>query len=294
MGDDNPLKILQNDALYSGCPEWTKEEAPVSLPIPREDAAGYTYRHAGALAKQVRDQLDLGDRPGLSLLSVLEEVCGIKVFHLDFQPTGTAASTKSDSFGPAVLLNKKNVRWRRNFDLAHELFHLLTWDVFRALPGDKGGGSSRPGKMEETLANIFASNLLMPMEAIRNAISAKADEDRVACEDVFDIARQFDVSTDALLWRMHNLAMLSGDKDTTCNLIDRTRDLSAVMEDREDSSPAKLPERYRALAIKALRHGLFSTGRFAEYMAISRHEAAKYAQQEVTDGEEIPLAPAGR
>ena len=49
----------------------------------------------------------------------------VKVFHLPLEPTGTAASTYGEAFGMAVLLNSSHVAWRRNFDLAHELFQQI-------------------------------------------------------------------------------------------------------------------------------------------------------------------------
>ena len=44
--------------------------------------------------------------------------------------------------------------------------------------------------------------------------------------------------------------------------------------------------------MKALRHGEMALGRFAEYLGISRQQAAKYVEQEAQDDEEVRLAPA--
>ncbi|HEY0462625.1 MAG TPA: ImmA/IrrE family metallo-endopeptidase [Polyangiaceae bacterium] len=80
---------------------------------------------------------------------MLEEQCGVKVFHLDFEPRGTAASSHSAGFGNAVLLNKKNPKWRRNFDLAHELFHLLTWNFVGSSSAGHGVWSESDEKLAE-------------------------------------------------------------------------------------------------------------------------------------------------
>ncbi|AMV35428.1 hypothetical protein VN12_25280 [Pirellula sp. SH-Sr6A] len=56
---------------------------------------------------------------------------GVKIFFLDFEPSGTAACSLFERFRSEILLNSRIVNRRRNFDLAHELFHLLTWNVFR-------------------------------------------------------------------------------------------------------------------------------------------------------------------
>ena len=118
---------------------------------------------------------------------------------LDFEPSGTAASAVSETFGAAVLLNAKNARWRRNHDLAHELFHLLTWSLFHPV----AGGSMVAEEQEEKLATTFASNLLMPSDPFGSAIQSRGRGDKITFESLFDIAREFDVSVESVLWRMH-------------------------------------------------------------------------------------------
>jgi len=277
---------------YHNLELWTNEELPVSLPSVAGTAASFTYRRAEALAKEVRDKLTLGDRPGLSLLSVLEEVCGVKVFHLRFDPAGPAVSARSETYGAAMLLNAGNVRWRRNFDLAHELFHLLTWSVFRTGGGEKT--SLTDDDKEEKLADVFASRLLLPAEAVESAFTAKVRDGKMGYEEVYDIARQFDVSASAMLWRLYNLKLLA-DSLSPDDVRSTARGLAAryaAYEERRDTTPLKWPERYKALAVKALNSGAMSTGRFAEYMEITRQDAMRYVQQEPTDGQEVPLAPA--
>ncbi len=291
---DMEASFLRLCEQYYNLEVWTDNVIPSRLPAANGLPTDYGFRDAEALAKQVRDQLEMGDRPGLSLLAVLEEVCGVKVFHMDFEPSGTAACAKSDTFGAAVLLNARNRRWRRNFDLAHEFFHLLTWDVFRVAPEGQVP-SSCPSGPEEQFANAFASDLLMPSDAVREAINRKVTKGRLTFADVFDVARQFDVSVVALLWRMQNLRLLSGDRCETQKLVDRAK-LDPMMRERlgerRDRKPCRWPERYEALAVEALRRGEVSTGRFAEYLGITRQEAMRYVEREVTDDEEIPLAPA--
>ena len=280
------LKLCEQ---YHRLEMWCGEVIQPCLPEESGDAACYGYPNAAALAKQVRDRLELGDRPGLSLLPVLEEVCGVKVFHLDFKPMGTAASTWSDTFGAAVLLNKNHVRWRRNFDLAHEVFHLFTWHVFPK-PKEAGATSSCVKGMEEKWATCFARNLLMPADAVTKAYSDKRKDGGLSYEAVFDIARQFDVSVEALLRHMSFLGIV--ERGMVESAIEHANRLVPVLEDRQRTEPPTLPERYRALAMKALRHGSISIGRFAEYLAISRQKAMKYVEQEVTDDEEVPVTPA--
>jgi len=185
------------------------------------------------------------------------------------------------------LLNAKNVRWRRNFDLAHELFHLLTWDIFRS---SKNGDDILASQGEEKLATCFASHLLMPTDVTRLAINEVSESRTISFSNLFDIARQFDVSVEALVWRMHFL--YNRNEDDTRRDIERYRATSDIWEDRERHEPPARPARFVALAVKAFRNGEMSQGRFAEYVGMSRREGMGFAEQEALEDEEVAIPPA--
>ena len=284
-------RFLQLCEQYHNLEVWCNEPRRSDLPEPEDEVEGFGYDKAEALANRVNRELLLGDRPGQALLRVLEEACGVKVFHLDFEPSGAAASTKSKVFGYAVLLNSVNVRWRRSFDLAHELFHLLTWNIFRSVDEE---APFIPGEREEKLATCFARHLLMPMAATREAVGRRARDGKLTYEALFDIAREFDVSVEALLRHMHFVyGRGPGDHEKTEREIKAANALAPVLAEREDSKPPKWPERYQSLAITALRRGEISTGRFAEYLGMSRRRAMKYVERESEiDEGEIEISPA--
>jgi Zn-dependent peptidase ImmA (M78 family) len=283
------LRFLRLCEQYHNLEMWCDERAAASLPRAAGDPARFTCDDSEELAKHVRRELQLGDRPGQCLLAVLEEVCAVKIFHLEFEPSGTAASTVSDTFGAAILLNAGSDRWRRNHDLAHELFHLLTW--FLLHPASNGPMAA--GEWQEKLATSFAANLLMPSDSFRSAVNSRARNGKIAFESLFDIAREFDVSIESVLQRMH-IVYNPGQAhtDRTMREIEQAKRLTPLLGDRESSKPLPWPARYRALAVKALRRGEISIGRFAEYLSLSRHEAMRFVEQEAPDGEEVQVAPA--
>ena len=285
-------RFLRLCEQYHNLEMWCGAKAPVSLPATtiRDSASSYGYTDAEELAKRILMELQLGDRPAQCLLVVLEEVCGVKVFHMDFEPTGTAASVVSDVFGAAVLLNTKNARWRRNHDLAHELFHLLTWPIFHS----NGEATIVAGEFEEKLATCFAANLLLPNDPFRTAINARTRKGKLAVESIYDIAREFDVSVDSVLWRIHYLYGRGvNNADQTRRDIEKSKAMAPLLEGREDpKSPHPWPARYRALALEAMRRGELAIGRFAEYLGITRQEAMRFVEQELPDGEEVQITPA--
>lgn len=273
---------------YHNLEVWCADRQPCRLPKAEGNAHSFRYRDAERLARQVRQALELGDRPGQSLLWVLEEVCGVKIFHLPFEETGSAACTLSETYGPAILLNSRAVRWRRNFDLAHELFHVLTWQVFRAGFTES---DTTPSEQEEKLATCFAGNLLMPVDTVREAIEDRSKDASITFKDLFDIARQFDVSVESLFWRMKFLFDRS--EEETRRDIERYQAVGRIWEvDRERDEPPPRPLRFRALAISALRAGKMSQGKFAEYLGISRREAMRFVEQEAPENEEVAIPPA--
>lgn len=292
-GDQAQQRQLEMEFLslcerYHNLEVWTERKTVAMLPSAEGTPETFRFAQAEELARTVRRDLALGDHPALALLQQLEEACGLKVFHLAFEPSGTAACAMSPTFGAAVLLNAKNVRWRRNFDLAHELFHLLTWNVFKP----STAGDRQPAADEEKLADCFAANLLMPDEAMKSAVTARSTGGQLALDAVFDMARQFDVSVEALLWRLHWLYRSSGQRAQTEQHIKRACACARLYEEREHTEPPVRPARFDALAVSALRRGEIAIGRFAEYMGISRRAAMEYIEQESVGDEAIELAPA--
>ena len=240
----------------------------------------FSWRQAESFARKVHNDLCLGDIPSTSLKQILEERCYVKIFHLEF--AGSAISTVSDEFGPAILLNNKNVSWRRNYDLAHELFHLLTWNMFRAT-------SKEPNETEEKLADSFASKLLMPEESLKQRIAALVDEQEQAPLDrVDDLAREFGVSLDAMIYRISTLFLIK--KEDTEQYLVAAKQLAKYHKPRESEKLETLPARYCDLAQRALRNGRLSLIQFAKYMGISYKKAQEYLMDdEIFTDEKITI-----
>lgn len=260
---------------------------PCDLPFHSGPAERFSYAQAEKLAHQSRQLLGLGERPGQSLLRVLEEVCRIKVFHLNFEPSGGAACTLSESFGAAVLLNAKHVRWRRNFDLAHELFHLLTWKTFRSVAE---GDVVEASEAEEKFATCFARNLLVPPELLRVTVDEALAKQggKLTFDDLFEIARQFDVSVEVVV--RHISFVYQKSPEWANSVLDQLRSQIGFWDNRVSDTPSALPLRFHALARQALRHGLLSTGKYAEYIGVSRRDAMQVVEQDAEDDATIEVA----
>jgi len=141
---------------------------------------------------------------------------------------------------------------------------------------------------EEKYATCFASNLLMPDETVRPVINKHRDENKIISFERLDaIARQFDVSLQALIWRIHFLYDM--DEQKTLSAIERAEIFILGRERESGEQPPIYPERYRSLAIRALQQGEISLGRFAQFMNISRRKAQDYVVEGEVDDAQISV-----
>lgn len=262
------------------------ESEAVNLPQAQGSREAFSFKDASRLAERFQEQYLHSDIPSTSIRQVLEEKFHVKIFHLPV--AGSAISTLSLEFGPAVLLNSESRLWRRNFDLAHEMFHLLTWSIFR----DPGGQRGQAGEHEERLANAFASRLLLPTDVVKNRIEDFTnDKGQVSLEALDEIAREFGVSLDALLWRL--LYLYNKPVEEIQRYLGEAQKVRWVRPPRQSDQPDRLPERYCGLAVRALREGKLSLIQFAKYMGLSYKKAEEYLVDEgdLTD-EEVSISVA--
>ena len=237
----------------------------VDLPSWPGDTVRMRYEEAELLANHTCEQFGLGSRPSHSLLGVLEDRYSVKVWHRRLGIDGSAACSRGDH-GAAVLLNADEVPWRRTFSLAHELFHLLTWkDADDGATGDNSTASERT----EQCANVFAAALLLPDDSIRRTWSSRTESGTMHEADIVEIAREYDVSADALLYRLQNLGLLSPEAVAELRQNDAFRRLDRSTRPPAWARPPEPPERYVRLAFTAYQKGSMSGARLAELLGVS-------------------------
>jgi Zn-dependent peptidase ImmA (M78 family)/transcriptional regulator with XRE-family HTH domain len=226
------------------------------------------------LAARVGNMLDLGSRPALALQKIMEQVLRTKILFIHLSDFGSAASTVHPTFGAAIVVNDEEAPWRINFTLAHELFHILTWDAF---PADDMQQNDSHFRDVEKKADRFASTLLLPESEVRQELSDRMAGQRLSFSDIVDVAHEFGVSTQALLYRMANMHLIAWERadaaahDEELILLDRR-----VRRDARYDAPES--QRFILLAAKCLRKGLISRGKFAELLEIDRSDIDEYLE----------------
>ena len=105
-----------------------------------------------------------------------------------------------------VLIARREIEGRRHFDLAHELFHVLTWN---AMPPEYSEEARETGGGRvEQLANNFAAEVLMPAAALekRGYWMSLDNNDLIARLNA--VANEFRVTSSALRRRLVALGQL--------------------------------------------------------------------------------------
>ncbi|HEX6599166.1 MAG TPA: XRE family transcriptional regulator [Gemmatimonadaceae bacterium] len=164
-----------------------------------------SLQDAAASAEALRAQWNLGDVPAETLERALERELGTLVLFVD-APSGVSGAASHLPGLQTILVNRSEPASRRAFDLAHELFHILTWDAMP--PARIEGWEPKPtkGNHVERLANKFAACLLMPEPVVRARWATRGD---VSLRDwLVATARSLRVSPTALQWQIHNLGLL--------------------------------------------------------------------------------------
>lgn len=173
----------------------------------------------------------LGDVPAMRLVEVMERELGILVLMVDaFQGISGAACRLPEL--DVVVINRHEVEGRRHFDLAHELFHVLTWD---AMPPEHSEEAREiGGNRVEQLANNFASAVLMPTPVLDRYGDWSAVDVGDLASRLNAVANELQVTASALKWRL--VAM-----DRLKPAVARAVPDAALRNNGRDAAPTAVP-----------------------------------------------------
>jgi XRE family transcriptional regulator, fatty acid utilization regulator len=173
-----------------------------------------SFEEAMAGGERFAKAFELGAVPAEKLPQAMEQKLGILVLMADAIDGVSGAACRLPDLD-AVLINRHEVQGRRNFDLAHELFHILTWD---AMPPEHLEEATETSTIRvEQLANSFASALLMPEESLRQlgldevippGRSASPSSTDSVARWIKATADRLQVTATALKWRLVALNLL--------------------------------------------------------------------------------------
>lgn len=140
----------------------------------------------------------------------LANKAGIRVSNALFSDDTLSGLISKRGHNISILVNQSDHPFRKRFTIAHELGHHFLHltettdvdivekvDLFRAtIPVEGAAISSRTNEIQ---ANQFAAALLMPKTLLQEAYTN--------AKEVFSLARLFNVSEEAMSYRLHGLGL---------------------------------------------------------------------------------------
>ena len=208
-------------------------------------------------------EFDLGDVPALRLAEVMERELGVLVLMVDAHRGISGAACRLPELD-SVLIARHEVAGRRHFDLAHELFHVLTWDAMP--PEHREEAVDRGGNRVEQLANNFAAAVLMPTDTVARFGDWSRSGDDALTARLNAAADELHVTSSALRWRLVALGAMS---------LARARGLPDAAlrrngrEDAENVCPAPFSRPFIEVIGLAIERGLISVRRAARLLDLT-------------------------
>jgi Zn-dependent peptidase ImmA (M78 family)/DNA-binding XRE family transcriptional regulator len=215
-----------------------------------------SFEDAMEAGERFAADFELGPVPSAHLAEVMEEKLAILVLMVDAIKGVSGAACRLPDLD-TVLINRNEVPGRRNFDLAHELFHILTWDT---MPPARVEESSEQSKIRvEQLANNFASAVLMP----KAVLAAYGPWDRDLVARLNKTAEALGVTATALKWRL--VAIGSLDSAEAKKIPDaKLRNYGRKTEKAQPPLPFSKP--FMEVVALALHEGRLSARRAADLL----------------------------
>jgi Zn-dependent peptidase ImmA (M78 family) len=234
-----------------------------------------SFEEAMAAGERFVADFHLGVIPAEMLPEVMESQLGILVLMVDAIEGVSGAACRLPDLD-AVLINRHEIIGRRNFDLAHELFHILTWDT---MAPDYLEDATETSKVRvEQLANNFASALLMPEERLKSFDPASARDEMVRWLN--STADHLEITATALKWRLVALKRL--DPARAKEISDETLRYNG-RKSPESKLPPLFSKSFMQVLGQAINEGRISARRAANLLDLSIEDLGELFTQHAVE-----------
>ncbi len=220
-----------------------------------------TYEQAQAEGERIALDYKMNDVPALELPRVMENDFGILVLMVDMDEGISGAACRLPELD-AVLVNRREKEGRRNFDLAHEFFHILTWDTMPPKPIETA--VEKGGNRVEQLANAFARALLMPRRFLERFGEWRGLGEAERAARMREAANYFHVSVSALFWRLVSLGLLSAEA--------KRGEIAPASTKVADTMPPLFSRTFVNTIANAIEKGRLSVGKTVKILGQSREQ----------------------
>lgn len=229
-----------------------------------------SYENAMLAGEQFAQEFQLGDKPALRLIETMENKLGMLVLAVDTQPRdGISGAACHLSELDTALITRHEPAGRRYFTLAHELFHLLTWDTMP--PRHREAADKPSARRTEQLADNFAGAVLMPAAALHQRGHWDELHRSDLIQKINDTANEMHVTADAMRWRLVSLGLLK--KSTARGLPDQALRHNRRRE-KSTPPPALFSKPFMSVIERAIKRGRISVRRTAHVLDLTIDDLA--------------------
>jgi Zn-dependent peptidase ImmA (M78 family)/transcriptional regulator with XRE-family HTH domain len=293
----------------------SERSGPPEYRLPQAQSAGDAIMQGLSVAAQERQRLNLGDAPIADIAELLN-LQGVWATSIALPPEMSGLFVNHETTGMVIIVNTDHPETRMRFSYAHEYGHALMDRDRTSTISSKANAND----LSEKRANAFAACLLMPEQGISKALqqlqkgqpsryeqvvfdAATAERidaqirtspgsQQLSYQDVTIIARWFNVSYEATVYRLRGLNHISQSEcDGLIAQVDlanhfrRTLDTLDMLNEDEtavdaskeqpsvrNTSVRELKVQIAHLAIEAFRRELISRGRLLELALLIGYE----------------------
>jgi Zn-dependent peptidase ImmA (M78 family)/DNA-binding XRE family transcriptional regulator len=229
------------------------------------------FEDAAEAGERFAVEHDLGDVPAQRLAVAMERDLDILVLMVTPSHAGVSGAACRLPDLDVVLINRDEVPGRRHFDLAHELFHILTWEAMPPVhveDATETGGANRV----EQLANAFASALLMPARAVAAAADWRTLHSNALIAQLNATADRLEVTAAALLWRLVSLNLFERAEARAVPadaIRNNGRPTGLFAENRASERPPLFSKRFVEIVARAVDEGRVSVRKIASVLGLA-------------------------
>jgi XRE family transcriptional regulator, fatty acid utilization regulator len=229
------------------------------------------FEDAAEAGERFAAEHDLGEVPAARLAEVMERALGVLVLMVTPTHAGVSGAACRLPDLDVVLINRNEVPGRRHFDLAHELFHILTWEAMPPVHVEEAtetGGGSRV----EQLANAFASAVLMPARVIEAVSDWRGLRGAALVVTLNATADRLQVTATALLWRLVSLGLI--DRAEARAIRPDALRYNGRRKPAAEETPPLFSRRFVGIVARAVDEGRVSIRRIASLLGLSVDDLA--------------------
>lgn len=192
---------------------------------------------------------------------------GITCVKRPLESSISGATLKTDKV-KLILVNSSKTLGHQNFTIAHEIYHCLYDEnlISKACKTESFNGVSD----SEQVADLFATHLLMPQDAIFNQLRLRKRLDvTLTLADIINLEQFFGVSRKAMCWRLEDLKLITRELSDKCctNVIHSARSLGKNTDLYLPTNDEVIISDYAEKASEALQKNLITESRYEEIIA---------------------------